>query len=138
MAHRRLHDIDYADDKDDYDETYEEKPAGTSAEDQEQLRVGTIAVREELGEDSDFTTDKEIQDALWYYYYDIEKSVAYLRKQRRPAERQQTPKKQKPPSKFDQAAQKAGAMGTNGRSFQFIFNLGFMAARPLLCTVVFF
>jgi hypothetical protein len=23
-------------------------------------------------------TDKQIQDALWHYYYDVEKSVAYI------------------------------------------------------------
>jgi elongation factor 1 alpha-like protein len=44
----------------------------------EQLQVGTIAVRAELPSDSSHITDQQIQDALWHYYYDIQKSVGYL------------------------------------------------------------
>lgn len=44
----------------------------------EQLQVGTIAVRAELPSESDHITDQQIRDALWHYYYDIEKSVGYL------------------------------------------------------------
>ena len=44
----------------------------------EQLRVGTIAVRAKLPKDSRHITDKQIQEALWHYYYDVEKSVGYL------------------------------------------------------------
>lgn len=43
----------------------------------DQLRQGTEAVRQALGEDST-TTNKEIEEALWYYYYDIPKTVAFL------------------------------------------------------------
>lgn len=117
MAHRRVKDIAYDDDdlEDDYEEGFEDDSQAMSAEDQQQMRTGTTAVREGLGEDSDFTTDKEIQDALWYYFYDVEKSVAYLRKQKRPEEQAQTPqKKQKQASKFEQAAQKAEEIVTPG------------------------
>lgn len=92
-----------------------------SAEDEENMRQGTIAVRADLGEDSNFSTDKEIRDSLWYYYYDIDKTVAYLRKQRRPEQQQSqpAPKKQKQPSKFDQAVQ-AQAGELNPDFFHFL------------------
>ncbi|KIW41550.1 translation elongation factor Tu [Exophiala oligosperma] len=82
MSNRRvkslaLDDDDY-DDYDEYDENYDEGGDNElSPEDKEQMRLGTIKVRESLG--SAFKlADSEIQDALWNYYYDINKSVAYL------------------------------------------------------------
>lgn len=39
--------------------------------------VGTIAVRAEIPT-AGHITDAQIQEALWTYYYDIEKSVSYL------------------------------------------------------------
>ncbi|PBP17260.1 P-loop containing nucleoside triphosphate hydrolase [Diplocarpon rosae] len=44
----------------------------------ENMRVGTIAVRAELPLSVTHITNKQIQEALWHYYYDIEKSVGYL------------------------------------------------------------
>lgn len=44
----------------------------------EQMRLGTIAVREVLPAATTQITDKEIQESLWHYYYDVEKTVAYL------------------------------------------------------------
>ncbi|KAF7941666.1 uncharacterized protein EAE97_006503 [Botrytis byssoidea] len=72
--------LDYDDADDIYEEDYEEEEAGQelSEEDQEQMREGTIKVREILPADSTNFTDKQIQEALWHYYYDIEKSVTYL------------------------------------------------------------
>ena len=117
MAHRRVKDISYDQEDDYYDENdaYDEESQGLSAGDQEHMRTGTIAVRAGLGPDSDMTTDTEIQDALYYYYFDTDKSIAYLKKQKRPEESQQTPKKQKTPSKFDQAAQRADGVDSGGR-----------------------
>jgi elongation factor 1 alpha-like protein len=34
-----------------------------------------------LPEASGHITDRQIQDALWHYYYDVDKSVAYLIKE---------------------------------------------------------
>jgi elongation factor 1 alpha-like protein len=95
MAHRRVKDIDY--DEDEYDEYYsgeeeygydgtEAAPAQAvsqedelSPEDKEHMRIGTESVRAALGDASDFVTDDAIQEALWHYYYDVAKSVTYLR-----------------------------------------------------------
>jgi elongation factor 1 alpha-like protein len=78
MAHRRVKDVSYdEDDYDDYEE--EEAPAEPSmtTEDQARLREGFEQVREALGAGSPATT-KEIEESLWYYYFDVEKTVAYL------------------------------------------------------------
>lgn len=89
MAHRRVKDISYDEDDLEYsdddgyygDEGAEETAADElSAEDKEQMRIGTINVREALGEQvSGFVTDAQIQEALWHYYYDVGKSVIYLK-----------------------------------------------------------
>lgn len=140
MAHRRVKEIDY--DEDEYDDYYsgEEEygydgaDAGAAAptasqedelspEDKEQMRIGTEKVRAALGDASDFVTDDAIQEALWHYYYDVAKSVTYLKSiaeafhvafqrsylpdQNAPQQAQPKEKKQKQVSKFDQAATEA-------------------------------
>ena len=97
MAHRRVKEIDY--DEDEYDDYYsgEEEEYGyegadtgaaapaasqedeLSPEDKEQMRIGTENVRAALGDAADFVTDDAIQEALWHYYYDVAKSVTYLK-----------------------------------------------------------
>lgn len=42
------------------------------------MREGTNKVRDVLGHDVSSITDEKIQEALWHYYYDIEKSINYL------------------------------------------------------------
>lgn len=50
-----------------------------SEEDKQLLQAGSIAVRAELPPNSTSQiSDKQITDALWHYYYDVEKSVNYL------------------------------------------------------------
>lgn len=86
MSNRRVKSLALdEDDYDDYDEEeQEDDDQGAtgdnelSSEDQEQLRQGTIKVRQALGPGFP-ASDKEIQDALWHYYYDVSKSVSYLK-----------------------------------------------------------
>ena len=42
------------------------------------MRVGVLAVRETLGDGLQEITESEIREALWHYYYDVEKTVNYL------------------------------------------------------------
>lgn len=42
----------------------------------DQLNVGLRKVREILG--NEVATDKEIQESLWYYFFDVEKTVNYI------------------------------------------------------------
>lgn len=110
----RTRNVDYDDDDlYDDDEYYEDDGGdvgaddGMSAEDKEQMRVGTIRVREAMGDLGDFTSDEQIQEALWHYYYDVGKSVSYLKNKLGIAEpKKEAPKqeKAKPTSRFDQAA----------------------------------
>ena len=52
--------------------------AELSEEDRQQMAAGTIAVREALGPDVPDVTDREIQEALWHYYYDVGQTVTYI------------------------------------------------------------
>ncbi|KAF1936391.1 hypothetical protein EJ02DRAFT_459567 [Clathrospora elynae] len=102
-------DDDVYDDDDDYYEAGEdgaEAGDGMTADDKEQMRVGTMQIREALGEMSGFASDEQIQEALWHYYYDIAKSVTYLKNKLGIAPKQEAPRqeKAKTASRFDQAA----------------------------------
>ena len=44
----------------------------------EQLRQGTVKVKEALGP-SYAVSDEKIEEALWHYYYDVAKTVSYLK-----------------------------------------------------------
>ena len=102
-------DDDIYDDDDYYDEGGDDANAGDgmTEDDKEQMRIGTTRVREALGDASDFTSDEQIQEALWHYYYDVGKCVTYLKNKLGAAEpKQEAPKqeKTKQTSRFDQAA----------------------------------
>lgn len=80
----RAKNVDY-DDDDTYDDDdyYEEEETGAdaeemSAEDKEQMAIGTAKVREALGTEYK-VKEVDIHDALWNYYYDIGKTVTYLK-----------------------------------------------------------
>lgn len=82
-GHHRAKNIAYDDDDVYSDEEYYEEGGGEAAdgmtdEDREQMRIGTANVREALGTDVS-VTDAQIQEALWHYYYDVGKSVTYLK-----------------------------------------------------------
>jgi hypothetical protein len=165
MAHRRVKEIDY--DSDEYDEYYsgeEEEGYGydgvedgaaaanndddqLSAEDKEHMRVGTESVRKALGDAFPSVTDAAIQEALWHYYYDVAKSVTYLKNKSAPSQPAQ-PKKQKQISKFDQAVTSAAQKPVEIKGKSFIFSsillsfLGFhslplplLAQRHHTCTL---
>ena len=85
MSKHRVKNIAADDDLyNDYDEDeYEEGVDTLTAEDKKQLRLGTLQVRNGLGPAFQ-ATDNEIQEALWHYYYDVAKSLSYL-KSRRPS-----------------------------------------------------
>lgn len=45
----------------------------------EQLDDGKTEVRSILGTEGIVVTDAEIEESLWHYYYDVDKTVNYLR-----------------------------------------------------------
>ncbi len=84
MSNRRVKNLAREDEYDDYDD-YDDEPEVTSngndelsPEDKESMREGIIKVRAALGPTFP-ATDKEIEEALWHYYYDVSKSVTYLK-----------------------------------------------------------
>ncbi|KAK6434657.1 hypothetical protein LTR95_009155, partial [Oleoguttula sp. CCFEE 5521] len=116
-GHRRVKDIDY-DEEDLYDEVDEDDAepdtqADLTPEDQANFATLTPVVRAELDEAGLQASDREIQDALWNYYWDVGKSVGYLRGLRgEKVNGSGVAKKEKVKSKFEEAeeerARKAG------------------------------
>lgn len=51
-----------------------------SPEDEASMAEASAEVRKVLGKDSSKVTLRQIQDALWNYYYDVDKTVTYLNK----------------------------------------------------------
>ncbi|KAJ9151002.1 HBS1-like protein [Coniochaeta hoffmannii] len=62
-------------DEDYYSDEAEEE---LSAEDKAAMEQGTADVRAALGVEASKVTTEQIQEALWHYYYDVDKSVTYL------------------------------------------------------------
>lgn len=83
-----------SDDLADYDgDDYDNEEDELSPEDKVAMSNGVAEVRKVLGSDANKLTATQIQDALWHYYYDVDKSVAYLRKTYIPAQPKPAPKK---------------------------------------------
>ncbi|KAL5433453.1 hypothetical protein PMIN07_009789 [Paraphaeosphaeria minitans] len=101
------------DDDDMYDDYSEEEyvgdgeAEGMSEEDKEQMVAGMVKVREALGSEYNKVKEVDIQDALWNYYYDVGKSVTFLKNKYAP--KAPAPVKPKEVSRFDQAAGAADA-----------------------------
>lgn len=77
MSRHRVKTLDYDDDdfeEDDYDDEID-------PEEQAQLEAYTNQVLDELraGQPPVTASRQEVQEALWHYYNDVEKSVHYLR-----------------------------------------------------------
>ena len=68
MSRHRIKDVDYDD-----DDFYDDDDVTADPEEQEFLQ------QLNAGQPSVTATKEEVQDALWHYYNDIEKSVNYLR-----------------------------------------------------------
>ncbi len=60
------------------DEPYSEEENELSPEDRAQLKQGTADVQAALGVEASKVTVTQIEEALWHYYYDLDKTVTYL------------------------------------------------------------
>ncbi|KAF4446527.1 elongation factor 1-alpha [Fusarium austroafricanum] len=80
--HRIVHTFDTNEIVSEFDgEDYEEEDENElSPEDRQAMEDGTAEVRRVLGTEANKVTKAQIEDALWHYYYDIDKSVTYLMK----------------------------------------------------------
>jgi len=111
--HQDIRNLDYHDELDDYD-GYSEEDNELSPEDQVLMKQGTVEVRAALGIESSKITTAQIEEALWHYYYDIDKSVAYL-----------ISKFVDPPKKTPKSSQMSG-----GKSNHFTLSLAPSGKRP--------
>ncbi|KAJ5168821.1 HBS1-like protein [Penicillium canariense] len=94
MSRHRVKNVGYDDDDYEDDDGY----GSPDPEEQETLQQCTAAVLEQLraGEPSVTATKEEIQEALWHYYNDVEKSANYLRgKKEKEIKKQKAPTMQK-------------------------------------------
>lgn len=121
---QRVKNIDYtADDlySDDDSEQYADDDSAQqphTTEDRENFTTLTPVVRAELEEAGLQASDREIEDALWHYYWDVGKSVAYLKNARPPRQgkeggqkkEEKAKKEGKGKSRFDVAAEKSAEM----------------------------
>lgn len=78
--HRLYQNYDYEDELDDYDGqgNEEDEENELSPEDKKQMAEATAEALSVLGPQSDKVTTQQIQESLWHYYYDVDKTIAYL------------------------------------------------------------
>lgn len=78
--HRLYQNYDYQNDLDEYDavEEEEEEEEELSPEDKAQMTAATAEVKSMLGPQASKVTTQQIQESLWHYYYDIDKTIIYL------------------------------------------------------------
>ncbi|KAH7151904.1 hypothetical protein B0J13DRAFT_673022 [Dactylonectria estremocensis] len=79
--HRIVHTFNTDDIVSEFDgEDYAEEEDELSPEDRVAMANGTAEIRRALGSESGKITTEQIQEALWHYYYDLDKSITYLTK----------------------------------------------------------
>ncbi|KAK2597707.1 hypothetical protein N8I77_012473 [Diaporthe amygdali] len=78
--HRMYQNYDYENDLDEFDgnELAEEEEEELSPEDKAQMTAATAEVKSMLGPQASKVTTQQIQESLWHYYYDVDKTIAYL------------------------------------------------------------
>ncbi|XDG05835.1 hypothetical protein ABKA04_005450 [Annulohypoxylon sp. FPYF3050] len=77
--HQAYRNYDYENDLDEYEgDVYSDEEEELTPEDRAQMDAGTAQVRAALGTESSKVTTQQIQEALWHYYYDVDKSIVYL------------------------------------------------------------
>lgn len=78
--HRLYQNYDYENDLDEFDgdDLAEEEEEELSPEDKAQMTAATAEVKSMLGPQATKVTTQQIQESLWHYYYDVDKTIAYL------------------------------------------------------------
>ncbi|KAK3349987.1 P-loop containing nucleoside triphosphate hydrolase protein [Lasiosphaeria hispida] len=77
--HQAVRNLDYEEVLDEYDGYEEEEDDDElSPEDKALMTQGTADVQAALSVEASKVTTKQIEEALWHYYYDIDKTVTYL------------------------------------------------------------
>ncbi|KAI4100285.1 MAG: hypothetical protein L6R37_005571 [Teloschistes peruensis] len=105
--HKLVKTMDLDDELDDYDGAHYSDDLDVA--DEQHLRQGVINVRAVLGPSVN-VRDKDIEDSLWHYYYDEDRTVNYLLQQ-------QTPVKPKKSVKQNQTSSNGNTKGSSSSLF---------------------
>ncbi|KAK6526030.1 Hsp70 suppressor, GTPase facilitates ribosomal subunit dissociation [Arthrobotrys megalospora] len=78
--HKIVRTMNLADELDDFDgeDDYYEEDEGMSPADKARMANSLRQVREVIGDDIPTLTDGKIEETLWYYYFDVERTITYL------------------------------------------------------------
>src|SRR5689334_22287589 len=78
--HQAVRNLDYEAELDDFDADGTEDGDQLTPEEREALPRGTEDVKALLGSEANKISNAQIHESLWYYYYDVDKTAAYLQK----------------------------------------------------------
>ena len=76
--HQAVRNLDYHQELDEFEAEGYSDEEELGAEDKALMRQGTLQVQEILGVGASKVTTAQIEEALWHYYYDVDKAVAFL------------------------------------------------------------
>ncbi|KAI0133528.1 hypothetical protein BJ170DRAFT_715580 [Xylariales sp. AK1849] len=135
--HQAYRNYDYENDLDEFDGGVgnEDEEEQLSPEDQASMKKGTAEIQEILGPQASKVTPSQIQEALWHYYYDVDKSVAFLISKfvdPQPSKAaKSTPLKNKAESEVARAAQTLGKRSTHHMYIRLQYlDIDIMSRRP--------
>ncbi|KAL7269851.1 hypothetical protein RUND412_007465 [Rhizina undulata] len=103
--HKLVRNLDLSEELADYDEYDDDDEL--NEEDERALAEGLKTAREILGSDIKGLTDDVIKESLWYYYFDVAKTINYLlNKYTKPAPAPKKKAEKKPESKVEKKVEK--------------------------------
>lgn len=76
--HQAVRNLDYEAELEDEYGPYSDEEDELSPEDQVRMTEGTAQVLEALGPEAPKVTKAQIEESLYYYYFDVDKTIAYL------------------------------------------------------------
>lgn len=76
--HQNIRNLDYEAELEEYGAFSDEEEEELSPEDQVRMREGTAQVLEALGVEAHKVTKAQIEESLWHYYWDVDKTITYL------------------------------------------------------------
>ncbi|KAK3342880.1 P-loop containing nucleoside triphosphate hydrolase protein [Neurospora tetraspora] len=76
--HQNIRNLDYEAELEEYGAFSDEEEEELSPEDQVRMREGTAQVLEALGVEAHKVTKAQIEESLWHYFWDVDKTITYL------------------------------------------------------------
>ncbi|KAK3331969.1 P-loop containing nucleoside triphosphate hydrolase protein [Cercophora scortea] len=76
--HKDIRNLDYNEVVDEYDQAYDDDDPEPTPEERVIMANGTAEIRSMLAGEASKVTKAQIEEALWHYYFDVDKAAAYL------------------------------------------------------------